>query len=227
MYLDSTPGALVARSLESGMQFAFGWTMATTKRHLSEIGGWEAIANYHSDDFELGNRIARRGYRVELMRKPVRMVFPKETIGQYFRHELRWSIGLKNVRPTAYRWLVLTHGLPLAMLAAALAAAAGWAGIAVAHLMAYLGLRLGLAWTTGTWGLGDTGVWKKLWLVPLRDAVSFIVWVEGFFSERILWRGLAYRVKNGELFPLPSSSLMKESAARGLSANITNSENLT
>ncbi len=103
MYLDSAPGALVARMLEGRMQFAFGWTMATTKRHLSEIGGWEAIASHHSDDFELGNRIARRGYTVELMRKPVWMVFPKETIAQYFQHELRWSIGLKNVRPTAYR----------------------------------------------------------------------------------------------------------------------------
>jgi ceramide glucosyltransferase len=161
------------------------------------------------------------------MRKPVWMVFPKETLRQYFRHELRWSIGLKNVRPTAYRWLMLTHGLPLAMLAAALATAAGWPVIAAAHLVAYLGLRLGLAWTTGAWGLGDTGVWKKLWLVPLRDAVSFVVWVVGLFSEQILWRGLPYRVKNGELFPLPSASLMKESAARGLSANIPNSENLT
>jgi len=44
--------------LEGKMQFAFGWTMATTKRRLSEIGGWEAMANHHSDDFELGNRIA-------------------------------------------------------------------------------------------------------------------------------------------------------------------------
>src|SRR5882762_10082976 len=129
MYLDSAPGALVARRLEGKMQFAFGWTMATTKRHLSEIGGWEAMANYHSDDFELGNRIARRNYRVQLMRKPVWMVFPQETIGQYFRHELRWSIGLKNVRPTGYRWLMLTHGLPWALLAAALAARAGWEGI--------------------------------------------------------------------------------------------------
>jgi ceramide glucosyltransferase len=227
MYLDSIPGALLARILEGRMQFAFGWTMATTKRHLSEIGGWEAIANHHSDDFELGNRIARRGYRVELMRKPVWMVFPKETIREYFRHELRWSIGLKNVRPTAYRWLILTHGLPLAMLAAGLAAAAGWAGIAAAHLLAYFGLRLGLAWTTGTWGLGDTEVWKKLWLVPLRDAASFVVWVGGFFSERILWRGLVYRVKNGQLFLLPSPSLTKESASGALTANITNSENLT
>src|SRR6266403_571911 len=106
MHLDSAPGALVARMLEGKMQFAFGWTMATTKRRLSEIGGWEAMANHHSDDFELGNRIAGRGYTVELIRKPVWMVFPKETIEQYFRHELRWSIGLKNVRPTAYRWLL-------------------------------------------------------------------------------------------------------------------------
>jgi ceramide glucosyltransferase len=131
MYLDSAPAALVARMVEGKMQFAFGWTMATTKRHLSEIGGWEAMANHHSDDFELGNRIARHGYTVELMRKPVWMVFPKETTEQYFQHELRWSIGLKNVRPTAYRWLLLTHGLPWALLAAAAAARAGGWGIAV------------------------------------------------------------------------------------------------
>ena len=226
MYLDSAPGALVARRLEGKMQFAFGWTMATTKKHLSEIGGWEAMANYHSDDFELGNRIARRGYHVELMRKPVWMVFPQETIAQFFRHELRWSIGLKNVRPTGYRWLLLTHGLPWALLAAACAARAGWEGIAAAHLIVYLALRLGLAWTTGTWGLSDAGTWKKLWLVPLRDAINFAAWLGGFFSERILWRGVAYRVKNGQLFPMTSASVVNDGAAQGLSA-ITNSENIT
>jgi len=226
MYLDSAPGALVARRLEGKMQFAFGWTMATTKKHLSEIGGWEAMANYHSDDFELGNRIARRGYHVELMRMPVWMVFPQETMAQFFRHELRWSIGLKNVRPTGYRWLMLTHGLPWALLAAACAAWAGWDGIAAAHLIAYLVLRLGLAWTTGTWGLGDAEAWRKLWLVPLRDAINFAAWVAGFFSERILWRGIAYRVKNGQLFPMTTASIANDGATQGLSA-ITNSENIT
>ncbi len=227
MYLDSAPGALVARMLEGKMQFAFGWTMATTKKHLTEIGGWEAMANHHSDDFELGNRIARHGYRVELMRKPVWMVFPKETIKQYFRHEVRWSIGLKNVRPIAYRWLLLTHGLPWALLAAAVAAKAGWEGIAAAHLMAYLALRLGLAWTTGVWGLGDRGTKKRLWLVPLRDAITFIVWVSGFFSKKITWRGLVYRVKNGKLFPLPSANLTMEGAAGGSSARIANSKSIS
>jgi ceramide glucosyltransferase len=227
MYVDSAPGALVARVLEGKMQFAFGWTMATTKRHLSEIGGWEAMANHHSDDFELGNRIARRGYTVELMRKPVWMVFPKETIEQYFRHELRWSIGLKNVRPTAYSWLLLTHGLPWALLATAVAAGAGWWGIATAHVVAYLSLRLGLAWTTGVWGFGDRGTTKRLWLVPLRDAITFIVWVSGFFSEQITWRGIVYRVKNGKLIPLPSAKLTMEGATRGVSSRIASSRNIS
>src|SRR4029077_17140434 len=92
MCLESVPSALVARKLEGKVQFAFGWTMATTKKHLAEIGGWEAMANHHSDDFELGNRISKHGYRVELMRKPVWMVFARETWGEYLRHELRWSI---------------------------------------------------------------------------------------------------------------------------------------
>jgi ceramide glucosyltransferase len=204
MCLDSVPGALVARRLEGKMQFAFGWTMATTKKHLAEIGGWESMANFHSDDFELGNRIARRGHRVELMRKPVWMVFPRESIGEYLRHEQRWSIGLRNVRPIGYAALLLTHGLPWAIIAAGLAAAVGWTGVAAAHLLAYLVLRLGLAWTTAVWGLGDAEARKTLWLIPLRDAVSFIVWIRAFFADEIIWRGLGYRVQKGRLIPVLS-----------------------
>jgi ceramide glucosyltransferase len=215
MCLDSAPGALVARRLEKKMQFAFGWTMATTKVHLAEIGGWESMVNYHSDDFELGNRIARCGYRVELIRTPVWMVFPRASIRQYFRHELRWSIGLKNVRPTGYLGLLLTHGLPWAFVAAAVAAAVGWTGVAILHLLAYLALRLGLAWTTA-WGLGESGTGKKLWLVPLHDAISFIVWVYGLFSEKIMWRGLVYRVRNRLLFPMQNVNLRKQTAAHAV-----------
>jgi ceramide glucosyltransferase len=215
MCLDSVPSALVARKLEGKMQFAFGWTMATTKRHLLEIGGWEGMVNYHSDDFELGNRIARHGYRVELMSQPIQMVFPQETTGQYLRHELRWSIGLKNVRPAGYRGLLFTHGLPWVLVAAAVATAAGWPVLAAAYLLAYIALRFGLAWTTGVWGLRDSETWQRLWLVPLRDAISFTVWLGGFFSDTITWRGLVYRVQNRQLFPIPGVLLGKESTVEG------------
>jgi len=207
MYMDSAPSALVAKKLEGNMRFAFGWTMATSKGHLAEIGGWEAMANYHSDDFELGKRIAQCGHRVELMTKPVTMVFPSETLMEHFRHELRWSIGLRSVRPLGYWGLVFTHGLPWALVGAAVAMSVGSMAVAVSYLLAYLIIRLGLTWTTGRWGIGDRRLSKILWLVPFRDAIDFIIWIAGFFSDKIIWRGLAYHVKSGRLIPIPSSSL--------------------
>ncbi len=202
MYMDSAPAALVAWKIEGRLGFAFGWTMATSKKHLKKIGGWEAMVNHHSDDFELGNRIAQSGHRVALMEKPVSMVFPKGSLKEYFSHEKRWSIGLKSVRPWGYWGLVFTHGLPWAFIGAAI----GSTPVAAFYLLAYLILRVGLAWLTGVWGLGDRRLAKILWLVPVRDAISFVVWVSAFFSEKITWRGLEYRVQKGRLIPVPAIS---------------------
>ncbi len=201
MCMDSVPSALLARQLEGNVQFAFGWTMATTKERLAEIGGWEAMANHHSDDFELGNRIASKGHRVELTREPVGMVFPEEEFTDFLRHELRWAVGLRNVRPTGYAGMIFTHGLPWTVLATVVAAASGWAGIAAAFVAAYLALRLGLAYAAGVWGLQDRNITSKLWLAPVRDAISAAVWFAGFFTDRITWRGLEYRVRNRLLEP--------------------------
>jgi ceramide glucosyltransferase len=202
MCSDSLPSALIARRLEGGVHFAFGWTMATTKERLAEIGGWESMADHHSDDFELGNRIARRGHRVEIMREAVSVVFPRETLREVFRQELRWAIGLRNVRPVAYAGMIFTHGLPWALLAAVVALSSGWPGLAVLYLAAYLILRIGVAWIAGVWGLRDPTVIGKLWLLPLRDAVTSVVWLVGLLSDRIRWRGSEFRVKNGLLTPI-------------------------
>jgi len=80
----------------------------------------------------------------------------------------------------------------------------GLKAIAVCYLLAYLLVRVGLTWVTGSWGLGDRQLAKILWLVPVRDAISFVVWITGFFSDEIIWRGLEYRVRKGRLFPIPS-----------------------
>jgi ceramide glucosyltransferase len=198
---ESAPSALVARKLEGNMKFAFGWSMATTKHHLAEIGGFEAIADHHSDDFEVGNRMASKGYRVELMRKWVWMVFPRESWSQFLQHELRWSIGLRNVRKAGYLGLAMTFGLPWTVLAAW--AAPTWE-ISLAYIGAYLTLRTAMAWFCGVWGLGDPVTRNNLWLIPVRDLVNFCIWLAGFFSNKIHWRGLVFRVKQGLLIPLPS-----------------------
>jgi ceramide glucosyltransferase len=194
----SSASVLVARKL-SGIDFALGWTMATTKERLKEIGGFEAMADHHSDDFTLGNKIAKCGYRIELMRKPVTMVYPKERLRQFLKHELRWSIMLRNIRPAGYLGLATTFGLPWALMAAAVAHSAV---ASAAYLSSYLILRLAMAWTIGVWGLRDCVVRKKIWLVPLRDAMDFLIWTAGFFSNKVSWRGTEYLVREGRLVPL-------------------------
>ena len=199
MYADSAPAALVARKMEGGMRFAFGWTMATTKTILAKIGGFESMVNHHSDDFELGNRISRLGYRVELMNEPVWMVFPEETFGEFLDHEIRWAVGLRNVRPAGYLGMLFTHGLPWALLGAAVAEAMHLPALTAVYLLAYLLLRLSLVWATGVWGLGDKRIARKFFLIPVRDAISFAAWIVGLFSNEVVWRGFRYRVRKGLL----------------------------
>jgi ceramide glucosyltransferase len=193
---ETAPNALVARKLEGQVRFAFGWTMATTKTHLRSVGGFEDMVNVHSDDFELGKRIAAKGLEIILLPAPVEMVFAPEPFRQYLRHELRWAIGLKNVRPAGYVGLLFTFGLPWTVAAMFLAPGAGWAaGFAAAYLL----FRLLQVWVTGVWGLEDPVTRKSWWLAPLRDAVNFPMWIAGFFTNAIEWRGVNYRVRKGML----------------------------
>lgn len=208
---ETVPNALVARKIEGKVQFAFGWTMATTKAHLASIGGFEQMLNYHSDDFELGNRIAARGLKIELLRAPVEMVFPRESFATYLRHELRWAIGLRNVRPAGYVGLFLTFGLPWTVLAAAIAPSPA---CALGYVTAYLVLRLGQVWLTGAWGLNDSVTRRSWWLTPFRDALNFLVWIAGFFTSKIVWRGIPYRVQKGQLVPITDSPQSGSSVAR-------------
>lgn len=171
------------------LDFALGWTMATTKQHLAEIGGFEALRDMHSDDFALGNELAHRGYRVELMKSPVSMVFPRETLRQFLAHELRWSIQLRHLRPLGYLGMSVTFGLAWALLVAVVVPS--WKP-AVAYLAAYAFLRLALAWEVGARGLEDPVVRKKPWLVFVRDALQSAVYLASFFSNSIVWRGTPY-----------------------------------
>lgn len=195
---DSSASTLVAKTLGE-MDFALGWTMATTKTRLAEIGGFESLVNHHSDDFALGNEIYRRGYRIELTRKPVWMVFPRETLSDFLQHELRWSILLKNLRPAGYAAMAMTFGLPWAVLVALVVPSYS---IVLSYFVMYLALRLTVAWSIGVWGLKDPVVRRRIWLVPVRDALNFCVYVASFFSNTVRWRGIPYHVQGRSFVPL-------------------------
>jgi len=198
--LSFSGSALVARALE-GLKFTMGSTIAITREGLAEIGGFAPLLDMHSDDYELGRRIAEKGYRVELAPDPVDMEFPSESLGDYLRHELRWLIGLRHVRRGGHFGLLLTQGIAWAAAAAVLApslrASAAW-------IFAYLIIRLVSGYVIGVWGLGDPVVRRRLWLLPLHDLFWFVLWLASFGVNRIEWRGLVFTLENGRMIPVAS-----------------------
>jgi len=195
---DFFAGVLMADWTE-GIHFGLGASIATTKKWISKMGGFEAIAGTLADDYELGNRIAKAGGAVMLSREAVWTMYPAQTPTSFWGHQMRWARTIRLLRPWSYAGLLLTHGLPWALLAA-LVAPTRW--MAVSYLVAYAVLRLTMAWTVGVWGVRDDVLRKKIWLVPLRDAFYFVIWLAGFGSNRITWGNDEYLVRDGQMVPV-------------------------
>jgi ceramide glucosyltransferase len=192
---DFAAGVLVAW-LFSDLDFMLGATMAVRKSSLAEIGGFESLVDYFSDDYELGNRVAGKGHRVELIPHAVSIVYPQQTLKDAFRHQLRWNLSIRFSRPAGHLGLILTQGLPLAILAAISSPSAT---SAFAVLGAYLILRTASAWTIGVQGMKDANLRGKMELLLLRDAFAFVVWLASFFPQRIFWRGKQFQVRDKRL----------------------------
>ena len=123
-------GVLMAVWTE-GVKFALGASIATTKTWLRKIGGFEEIAAFLADDYEIGRRVAEAGGRVVLSHETVWTMYPAQTVRGFWEHQLRWARTVRLCRPVSYAALLFTQGLPWAI-AAAIAAPARW--IAVAYL---------------------------------------------------------------------------------------------
>jgi ceramide glucosyltransferase len=199
---DFFAGVLMAEWTE-GINFALGASIVTTKRWLSKIGGFESIAGMLADDYELGVRIAQAGGRVLLSRETVWTMYPAQSARNFWNHQLRWARTVRLCRPLSYFGLIFTLGLPWTVLAA-LVAPTKW--IAAAYLLAYLVLRHVMAWTVGVWGVGDDVLRRKLWLVPMRDALYSAVWVASFASNRITWGGREFSMHKGKMVPVSASA---------------------
>jgi ceramide glucosyltransferase len=197
---DFAPGVLTAWLL-GDLRFMLGAVMATTKRHLAEIGGFEALVNHFSDDYELGHRMATHGYRIALDRFPVSIVYPRQNLAEAFRHQVRWNLAIRCSRPWGHAGIALAQGLPWALIAAAIAP--GW-GTAAVYLACYAVLRVAVAWVVGVSGMQDNLAVERMWMLPFRDAFAFVAWVGSFVPQRIHWRGHDYYVREKRLVPVPS-----------------------
>jgi ceramide glucosyltransferase len=193
---DFQPSVLLARWIEGGLRYGLGSTLAVSREALDSIGGLGALVDHLADDYELGERIFRAGYRIALTREVVATNLPPYSWRGFFDHQLRWYRTVRDARPWGYAGLVFTYGLPWALLNVL---ASGLSPLSLWLLALSFFLRLGLAMTVGAEVLGDHQVLPGLWLLPLRDLIAMGLWAAGFGGNIIVWRGERFAVKGGRL----------------------------
>jgi ceramide glucosyltransferase len=193
---DFSGGVLAARKIEGHVRFGLGSTLALRRRELQAIGGFEALADYLADDYQLGARIAALGLRVELADFVVQTFLPPYTLRSFWQHQLRWARSVRDSRRWGYFGLILTFGIPWAIVALILAGGAAWAWALLAMILT---VRLIMAVVVGRQVLEDRQVIPFLWLIPMRDVVALLVWIASYAGHKIHWRGEYFYLKNGKL----------------------------
>jgi ceramide glucosyltransferase len=194
---DFFAGVLMAAWTE-GVKFTLGASVATTKTWVRKIGGFETIAAFLADDYEIGRRVTQSGGRVVLSHETVFTMYPAQTPKNFWQHQLRWARTVRLCRPASYAALLFTQGLPWAIVAALLAPTR-WIG--ASYVLVYLVLRLAMAWFVGVSTVGDEALRRRLWLVPLWDAIHFVVWAASFASNHVVWGNIEYVVDRGRMKP--------------------------
>ena len=195
---DFMPSVLVARMLEGGLRYGLGSTLAVSREALEKIGGFEAIVDQLADDYELGERIHKAGYGIALSAEVVETSVPAYEWRGFCDHQLRWLRTVRDARPGGYAGLIFTQGLTLAVLNVV---ASGASPASLWLLVLCFFLRLSLAMTVGAEVLGDHQVLPSLWLLPVRDLIATGLWVCGFASNTVVWRGERFEVRRGKLYP--------------------------
>jgi len=193
---DFSAGVLVAQTVENGIGFGLGSTLAFRHRDLQAIGGFEAMVDYLADDYQLGSRIAALGLNVELSDVVVETFLPRYTLIDFIAHQLRWARTIRDSRFWGYLGLGLTFGVPWAATALILARGATWAW---ALLACTATMRMMVAAVVGNVVLKDRQVLRSLALIPLRDLVALLVWIVSLAGHEIVWRGDRFRLENGKL----------------------------
>lgn len=191
--IEFIPSVLVARSLNRGLHFAIGPTIATRREVLAKIGGLQGVLNRIGSDYHIGRRAAAAGYRVELSPYVLCNDCGGESVWNVVRRELRWARTIRLNHGLQYYGIGATYGTVYGLLLLALSGGQTWS---VVVCLGVILARLAQALTT-LWCLACPRLFRWLWALPLRDLLSLFIWIGGAFGRRVYWRGRFLSVGTG------------------------------
>ena len=184
------------------LDFALGAVMGTRRQVVRDFGGFEALADCLADDYQLGNRIARRAHRIALCPVVVECWSAPMRWGEVWKHQLRWARTIRVCQPMPYFFSILSNATLWPWLWAAIelspltlgfaAAASAVRALAVVDLERRLTRR--------------TVPLNRLWLAPLKDLLQTFIWGLAFLGNRVEWRGERLKLRRDGTLIRPSKA---------------------
>lgn len=174
----------------------FGATIVLTRSMLERIGGFREYSDCLFDDYAIGEGVRAEGQNVVVPPVLLGHVCLERTAMEMIRNQVRYARTIKAIDPIGNAGAIITHPFALATLAAAFGSPDGL----VLMVLAF-GCRVILCKVLEhRFAIGR----QRYWLLPLRDLMSFGIYVSAFLGDRVSWRGERYRLSaNGTLIPDP------------------------
>jgi ceramide glucosyltransferase len=181
---------LTALKLE-GIKYAFGSTIVIRKKVLETMGGFEAIADYLADDYQLGNLPAKKGYQVILSDYVVSHTLADVGWQEFINRQTRWAKCIKVGRFWGYLGLIFTQGTVSSLMLLIISQASSFSqGVLIITWI----FRFLMAWIVGVKSLQDTVAKSFIFWLPLRDIISLAIWCYGLVGNQVEWRGQKFKL---------------------------------
>jgi ceramide glucosyltransferase len=182
------PSALVGEALGAGGG-CFGATIALRRSVLDKIGGLAVVRDELADDHRIGSAVRAAGLAIVLSPYMVDTAVSEKSLKSLWQHELRWARTVRLMAPMGFAGSAVTHAVAIAALAAL------FCGLSLTSL-GFLTMSCVLRWATA----GATARILRLpltglWLLPLRDLLSFAVFIGSFCGRSVSWRGQLFRIE--------------------------------
>jgi ceramide glucosyltransferase len=166
-------------------EFAGGSTLAFRRADLVRMGGFEAIADYLADDYQLGSHLRTLGLKCFLSET----IVSTHLAGGWrdvWLHQLRWARTIRVSNLPGYLSLPVTFATVWALVA--LATGHLWLAVSV------FGVRMAMSMASGWMVMRHRDVLRLWFLIPIRDLFAGAVWAAGLLGNTVVWRGQRMRL---------------------------------